>query len=122
MTEEVRLSPDGSYIRITSAGPPSLAEMEETLSQIVKLQRHHGIAKVLVDSRVRSGQPSVLDIFRGGQMLAKSLEPGTRVAVLVALRERDHSFFEDVASNRGALVAYFQLEELAIQWLLANGP
>ena len=120
MAEEVRTSPDGSYIRVTSVGPPSLVEMTETLSQILDLQRLHGIGKVLVDSRARSGQPPVSDIFRGGELLAKALAPGTRVAVLVAQLEHDHTFFENVAVNRGAFVAYFQQEKLALHWLLGN--
>lgn len=124
MPEEVRLSPDGKYIAVTSSGPPSLSEMAETLAKIAELQRSRGVRKVLVDSRARSGQPPVVDLFRGGEMLAEQLGPGVRVAVLVSERSVDHQFFETVSLNRGALVAYFEHEDEARRWLLeadANG-
>jgi len=120
MAETIRISPDGTHIRISSAGPPSLGEMAQTLSKLVELRLDRGIDKVLVDSRARSGQPPVPDIYRGGEMLAQKLGPGTRIAVLVGQVEDGHSLFEDVAVNRGAVVAFFQDEALALRWLLEN--
>src|SRR3990172_3215232 len=93
MTEEVRISPDGTYILVRSAGPPSLGEMKQTLARIVELRRDHEIDEVLVDSRARTGQPSVADIYNGGELLAKALGSGTRVAVLVNELISDHTFF-----------------------------
>jgi hypothetical protein len=120
MAEEIRISPDGTHIRVTSVGPPSLSEMTQTLSKLVELRLVHRIDKVLVDSRARSGQPPALDIFRGGELLAKKLGAGTRIAVLVGQIEGDHTLFENVTVNRGAVVAFFQQEALALRWLLKN--
>jgi hypothetical protein len=118
MAETVRVSPDGTYILVRSEGPPSLDEMMRTLSTIVEFRRDRGIDKILVDSRARSGQPSVPDIYRGGVALAENLGPGTRVAVLVSEHAPGHKLFENVAVNRGAVVAYFQQEDPALRWLL----
>ena len=120
MTEEVRISPDATHIVVTSTGAPSLAEMQQTLATIAQLRAEHGVDKVLVDSRARSGQPSVSEIYRGGELLADALGTSARIAVLVGRLERDHTFFENVAVNRGAVIAYFQSEELALRWLSEN--
>ncbi len=120
MAEEVRISPDGTCILVRSVGSPSLGEMKQTLSRIVELRRDHKIDKVLVDSRTRSVQPSVPDIYGGGKLLANALGSGTRIAVLVSELMADHMLFENVAVNRGAVVAYFQHEELALRWLSQN--
>ena len=108
MAEEVQISPCGMYILVRSSGHPSLDELKQTLSGIVKLNRDHKLNKVLVDSRSRSGQPSVFDIFKGAEFLAETL--GSKI-------EYDHKFFENVAVNRFASVAFFQNEDLALQWL-----
>lgn len=120
MAEDIRISPDGTYLLVTSVGPPSLDEMERTLSKLSELRREHAIDRILVDSRARRGQAPVADIFRGGELLAKTLGPGTRIAVLVGRIEDDHTLFANVALNRGADVACFQLEQLALAWLLQN--
>jgi hypothetical protein len=118
MTEHIRVSPDGTCILITSLGSPSLAEMEQTLSRLAELRKAHGINHVLVDSRSRNDQPPVVDICNGGKLLAETLGSQVRVAVLVDQLGLDHTLFENVAVNRGADVAYFQLEESARSWLL----
>jgi len=120
MAEDIRISPDGTHILVTSVGPPSLGEMERTLSKLSELRLEHGIDKVLVDSRARSGQPPVADIYRGGELIARTLGPGTRIAVLVGRIEDDHNLCENVAVNRGAVVAFFQQEQLALNWLLKD--
>ena len=117
MTETVRISPDGRYILVRSVGPPSLDEMVQTLSTIAEFRRDRGIDKILVDSRARSGQPSVADIYHGGVSLAEKLGAGTRIAVLVREHAAGHTLFANVAVNRGAVVAYFLQEDLALRWL-----
>jgi hypothetical protein len=117
VTEQIRVSLDGTCILVTSQGSPSLAEMEQTLSRLAELREAHGINHVLVDSRARSGQPGVADIYRGGKLLAETLGPQVRIAVLVSRLEPDHTLFENVAVNRGATVAYFEVEEKARSWL-----
>jgi hypothetical protein len=43
--------------------------------------------------------------------------------VLVGQIEGDgHRLFENVAVNRGAVVAFFQHEQTALSWLQKNGP
>jgi hypothetical protein len=118
MAETVRVSPDGTYILVRSVGAPSLNEMMRTLSTLAEFRRDRGIDKVLVDSRARSGQPSTSDIYHGGVSLAEKLGSGTRVAVLVSEYAAGHKLFENIALNRGAVVAYFLQEDVALRWLL----
>ncbi len=117
MTEEVRISPDGTCIRVVSAGEPSLAEMTRTLAAIADLRRTHGIDRVLVDSRARTTQPPLADLFQGGELLVRELGPKARVAVLVAQLQSGHVFFENVVVNRGASVAFFEDEHAALSWM-----
>jgi hypothetical protein len=121
MAEDIRLSPDGTHILVSSVGPPSLDELAQTLSKLAQLRLNHRVDKVLVDSRARSGQPSVAAIYSGGKLLAETLGPGMRIAVLVGQIERDQSLFENVAVNRGAAIAFFQHEQQALSWLLKSG-
>ena len=93
-------------------------EMMQTLATIEEFRRDRGIDKILVDSRARSGQPPIPDIYRGGVALAEKLGPRARIAVLVREHAAGHTLFENVAVNRGAAVAYFQQEDLALRWLL----
>ena len=117
MTEEVTLSRDGTYILVLSEGRPSLAEMQQTLPKIQTLSRDHNVRRVLVDSRARDEQPSVLDIYRGGELVAAKLRYVIRIAVLVREKQPDHTFFKNVALNRGASVEFFQEETTALEWL-----
>lgn len=91
--------------------------MEQTLARIAELREANRINHVLVDSRSRNSQPSVVDIFDGGKLLAQAFGPQVRVAILVDQLEPDHTLFENVAVNRGANIAYFELEETARSWL-----
>lgn len=117
MTEEVRLSSDGTWISVRSEGAPSLAEMKQTLARIAELRRIHQVDKVLVDSRARSAQPSVIDIHDGGELLASMLGSSVRVAIVVAELASGHKFFQDVAYLQGSIVAYFQDYDAALRWL-----
>ena len=117
MTEVVRLSDDRTRILVHSEGPPSLEEMKQTLARIVELRRQHHIDNVLVDARARTGQPSILDIYEGGELLASMLGADARVAVVVGEIAPEHTFFENVAFNRSASVAYFQEYDRALAWL-----
>lgn len=120
MTETLSISPDETYIRVHSSGSPSLDEMQQTLAEILELSHEYGINAVLVDSRGRSGQPPLTDIYSGGETLAETLGSQIRVAVLVKKLLDDHTFFENVAVNRGADLAYFEDEDAALSWLLQD--
>jgi hypothetical protein len=117
MTEEVRISADGTSILVFSAGLPCLDEMKRTLATIVELRRTHGIDNIFVDSRGRVGQPETIDLYQGGEMLSQQLGADARVAVLVRKLVPEHGFFENVAVNRGASVAFFEDEQAALEWL-----
>lgn len=117
MAEAVRLSDDGTRILVHSEGAPSLGEMRRTLARIVELRREHAIDRILVDSRARTGQPSILEIYEGGELLAGMLGADVRVAILVGEIAAGHTFFENVAFNRGGAVAYFQDHDEALDWL-----
>ena len=117
MPEEVRVSPDGSRILVTSSGQPSLEEMKRTLAKLEELRRQHGIDRILVDSRARSSQPSMSEIFRGAELLAEKLGRRVRVAVLAGKPDADHEFFATTATNRGTAVRFFTSEDPALAWL-----
>jgi hypothetical protein len=121
MTEEVRISPDARCIMVRSTGAPSLGEMKRTLGAIAELRRSHGIDRILVDSRGRDAQPPIADLYQGGEMLARDLGSRARIAVLVLGHAPEHAFFENVAVNRGAHVAFFEDEAAAVRWLSDDG-
>jgi hypothetical protein len=120
MAEDISFAPGRTHVVVTSRGPPSLDEMKQTLSALAQIRFLTGIDKVVVDSRARSGQPSTADLYRGAELLAESLGPGMRIAVLVARVEGDHDFFAKVCVHRGAIVAFFQDEQAALGWLLED--
>jgi hypothetical protein len=120
VTEEVSISPNGACILVQSAGNPSLGEMKRTLAAVADLRRRHGIDRILVDSRDRSGQPPIADLYQGGEVLARELGAQARIAVLVRKLAVEHAFFENVVVNRGALVAFFEDEAAATRWLAGD--
>ena len=120
MPEDVSLSSDGTYILVQSTGAPSLKEMEQTLSKIKGLIEENQVNRVLVDSRSRRQQPPLFEIYSGAEMLVKMLGGRIHIALLVNQVEEDHAFFETVAINRGADIAYFREKETALHWLLAD--
>lgn len=93
MAEDIRVAADGTYVLVVSSGPPSLEEMKRTLSKLAELRRDHWISSVLVDSRARRGQPSIVEIYAGGKLLSETLAPGIRIAVLVSEVTSHHTFF-----------------------------
>ena len=120
MTEEVSLSDDAACILVRSTGEPSLAEMRRTLASIADLRRQYGIARILVDSRARTSQPSIPDLHEGGELLAEMLGGEPRIAILVGEIAAGHVFFENVTFVRGSVVAYFQDYDKALRWLAAG--
>ena len=117
MTESVSVANDGSHILVRSSGPPSLSELDATLTRIAELRRERGIDRILVDSRERSGQPALAEIMAGGRMLAARLGESARIAVLVRAIEDGHSDFRITAAGSGGQVAYFVGEDRALDWL-----
>ena len=117
MAEDVNISPDEKYILVRSSGSPSLIELEESLSKIAELRQKHNINKILVDSRSRSSQPMVTEIFQGGKLLVEKLGTRARVAILVSEITSEHKLFENVTVNRGSTVAFFRNEDSACAWL-----
>jgi len=117
MTEVVRLSDDGTMILVHSEGAPSLGEMKQTLARIAELRQEHRVDRILVDSRARTNQPSILDLYEGGELLASMLGGEPRIAILVGQIASGHVFFRDVTFIRGSAVAYFQDYDKALGWL-----
>lgn len=119
MPETVCLSPLGTYVLVRCDGTPSPGEMRQTLAKISRPLRNHIMNKVPVDSRARPDEPSISETYRGAELLANVLGSSARVAVLNKITA-DHEFFEDVATNRDATVAYFKDEDASLDWLSAR--
>jgi hypothetical protein len=117
MSEDVSISSDGACILVRSSGPPSLAELDATLARIAVLRAQHGIGRILVDSRARTGKVPLPDLIAGGKLLAARLGDSARVAVLVREIDDAHVFFRVTAAGLGAAVAYFVDPARADTWL-----
>lgn len=118
MTETVSIPEGANYILVRSEGAPSFNEMKQTLSRLSELITQNNINRILVDGRLRKEHPGVSDIYSGGELLAKTFGYKIKVAVLVSEIESSHSFFANVAVNRGANVVYFVNEDKALTWLM----
>lgn len=117
MVENIRISSDKSHVFISVDGKPSLRELKKTISKLVEIRTSYEIDKLLVDSRSQSRHPPMSHIYDGAIFLADMLKGKFRIAILVTSIDKNHSFFEDVALNRGATLHFFQREEAACAWL-----
>ena len=119
MAEDVSIADDGTCIVVLSPGKPSPDEMRRTLVRIKALGREHSVDRVLVDASRRDALPPISILHDGARMLAAALGPAVRVAVLVNAVTDEHRYFENVAINEGADIAYFLDRDAAHAWLRA---
>jgi hypothetical protein len=117
MPETVSLSPDGSQILVLSTGVPILKEFEQSLTYVLRLHTSHGAREVIVDARELTEYPPTGSAFAGAEMLAAMTRNRLRIAVLVKTVNDDTKFFENAATNRGAVIRFTTSEPDAQQWL-----
>ena len=86
----------------------------------VALRARHGTGKILVDSRERTGRPSMSDIVAGSKLLAARLGQTARVAVLVRELDDGQLYFRVAAAGLGTAVAYFVDPARAEAWLAGD--
>lgn len=76
-----------------------------------------GVSKVLIRAPVVAVKLSTMEIFAAAERIVQSK---LRIAFCVSNHEasqRDVSFFETVAVNRGGSVKFFESESEALDWL-----
>jgi hypothetical protein len=117
MPESVSLAPDGSHIRVVSTGTPQLKDLEQSLNELIRLHAVHGLREVLVDARGLTEYLPTGSAFAGAEMLAAMTRNRLRIAVLVSAVNDDTKFFENAATNRGAVIRFAESEPDAQQWL-----
>jgi len=117
MPEVVSLASDGSHIRVVSTGVPMLRELEQSLNRVIDLHRTHGVREVIVDARGLAEHPLTGSAFAGAEILASMTRNRLRIAVLVQAINEDTKFFENAATNRGAVINFVTDEESVHQWL-----
>lgn len=95
--------------------------LADLLQSMVEATEKTGKRRVLVD-RTDSGDEAITDtmvIYRLAVRVGEAFGSSVRIAALSA-RADQHSFWEDVASNRGAIVKAGNDRESLMQWLLSD--
>ncbi|HXI36395.1 MAG TPA: hypothetical protein VNH80_05725 [Burkholderiales bacterium] len=104
----------GKFIRAQFEEDATIADWNEALELLVSLVQGSGIRETLVDIRRQRASAPIAELFTFGSKVPKDV----RFAVL-ARENKDDSFVELVARNRGATARlFFGAEEEAINWLL----
>jgi hypothetical protein len=117
MPEIVDINEEFQMIHVKSVGDVSDNDLKQTLSELIKLIKEKGYARIFVDHSKASSFPEAVPAFNFGAEVGRFLQ-GTSIALVTSKRtESDIAFFKDVASARGATVLIFYSEKPAIQWL-----
>jgi hypothetical protein len=122
MADDVFIAPDGSHIRVVSAGWQDLTDLVQALERIMELEKLHKVGRALVESPAGSEPMPRSMAYEGAKKAADLIAARMRVAILVSEIEPRHQFFENVAVNRGAALQFFKDEGAALTWLSNAGP
>jgi hypothetical protein len=118
MEFEVVVDQPGDYLRITVAGPTSLANFSVLIESIAAQIQRHGCGRVLVDLRKVQGRLPTIEQQRIGELAAAGLPTATsKVASVVPEGEISRNS-EAAALRSGLLLRVFDSEAGALFWLL----
>lgn len=119
MPESISVMEDSGIILIKSSGKVGADDISNSLEYVVKASADHKIFKVLVDAREQEDLPSVTDLFRLGEAIAKKTR-GFRHAIVVSqATPKNINFIDTVCFNRGANMKIFSCFDHALEWLTA---
>ncbi len=107
-----------SNIHLQLRGKYDLSRLSHTIEEVGRLCRETGCRRILADARKHVGGIGVLDLHEIGEMIAREIPRGYRVAVVVSEgRLEMDRFLETVALNRGVLFKLFTRTDEAESWL-----
>lgn len=101
---EIRLQPQGEYLRVEATGPFDIAVAREAVGRIRDECVRRGLKRVLVDARGLGMGVSIADRFDLARALAEGCTGGVRFAILVRPAQLTSKTLEDTAVNRGVPV------------------
>ncbi len=92
----------------------------EIMKEVAKLCKKHNLDKVLIDAQDYVREGDTLDFYKFSTSLEKMGLRHTKIAVVPNEKDkinRDTSFMETVAHNRGSQFRFFANKDEALAWL-----
>jgi hypothetical protein len=117
MSLEVQIDAGGGYLTVKAIGQYSRTDLAQLLDRAQEEVEKGGMGKVLLDVSEVAGVVSTFDMLELGGRLARTWKHSIRIAVVSRNGGLDR-FFENVAHNRGMLLAVFPDQAPAVQWLM----
>jgi hypothetical protein len=119
---EITLESNGAHIVLQLRGKYDLSLLRHTIKEIGVRSRETGSRCILADAHADPGGIGLLDLHQIGELIAREIPRGCRVAVVVskARLEMDRHL-ETVAVNRGVSLRLFTDIEEARHWLNSLG-
>ena len=116
MHDGIKVYEDRGIIEIYSYAKSSKEDIAKAISEAQQIFADRGFNKILTDTSKQDAMPSTIDIFD----LFSNFPREFRTAMVLDKNqktEKDLSFAETVAVNRGIQIKIFFDRELALQWL-----
>ena len=116
----IRLSDDASYVELVRRGTFARRDVMDDNLAAHALGRAHGVRCYLVDHTEARSVDSLVDQYDFAyhdMRRTEGLDPGARIAVLIAAGDRSHDFIETVCRNAGFEVRLFTDREAALRFL-----
>ena len=115
--QEFRVEDDILYVRLSGEFPKELLCRQENLFQpLIEACLNQKCEKGLIDVRDLQVDFDTIGMFRAGVDASFLSRVGLRIA-MVARKHMIDPFFDDVASNRGAVTGIFTDNNSARDWL-----
>jgi len=117
MPEIVKYLEDLGMIRVDSFGETSIDDWNNSMKQVLRINKDTGCSLVLVDARKQNVSPDTMDLYDFGSELPRAF----KFAVVISDKTiDDHFFLETVGKNRGKPIQLFRNIEEAVSWLKGN--
>ena len=116
MPENVTINKELGIIEIHSYSDVTRDDLDLSLATVNQIAEDTGIRMVLVDTTEQETVPSIVDIFRFGEKLPRTI----KLAIVVSEKQptKDNvEFFKTVAVNRFSNVKQFFSRKDVVEWL-----
>ena len=118
-------NPSLRIIEVRYSGVVSAQELQESTTELIKLQKASGVNRLLVDATEISLAASLADLYGlpAEQYPEEGADRASRLALILpsAAKERKAAqFYETACRNRGWNVKAFSGQREAIEWLVPD--
>ncbi len=117
MPESVTYDSYNGFVLVNSFDNVSIEDFEDSLREVIEINKRTNCARVLVDVRKQKSLPETVDIYVFGEDLPDDI----RFAIVKSeINSMDMKFLQSTGARRGKSIKIFDDIEVASKWLSTN--